>query len=127
MTRFFWLRDSKQKLFNVYSFLFVMNKNLRNGFLGLSALVLAGCGSSGPNKAILTINSEPPGARVYGDGQYMGTTPISPYWDIKDEHYDRGFIQTPKFTLGKEGYLPKESSFRLSVNSSWRRQVSKKI
>ena len=87
-------------------------------FASLLALT-SGCMAL-PNKAVITINSEPPGARVYVGGSYYGQTPIKLEYLLTDEHYNSGGLLTGEFLVGRDGCLPAKKQFNLLVDSSWR-------
>jgi len=104
-----------------------MNKNLRNGFLGLTALVLAGCGINDANQVILRVNSIPSEAQVYEEGNYIGNTPTTLRWNLTDKIYNQGFILTRRITLGKEGYLPKGGQIKIEIDSSKRHRSDREF
>jgi len=98
----------------------MIKKGLRNIVLAGTLAFLTSCVSSGPNNAMLTINSEPPEARVYVKGNYMGKTPLSLNYILEERHYDYGGLKTYTITVGKEGFLPKEKQIRLKILPKWK-------
>ena len=103
-----------------------MIKRLKDIVLASTLFFITSCASEpiyipGPNKVVLTINSEPPGARVYVGDSYSGTTPLNLWYGIKDINYDEGIMTTGTIVVGKEGYLPqRKKELRLRINSEWK-------
>lgn len=84
-------------------------------------------GPKNKNKVLITINSEPQGARVYEDGQFIGTTPLKGcYYTLDFQHYDKGSINGKPFTIVHDGFLPKEYHPSISVEHDWRYERGKK-
>jgi hypothetical protein len=93
-------------------------------FVGFSLTVIfavlnLGCATPA-NLANITINSEPQGAKLFWQGQYMGTTPYNGTWALEPSHYDTGTLTSPDAVLVKDGYLPVRKDYRLNINPQWR-------
>lgn len=110
-----------------------LTDKLKTGVLAglVTILVASGCASTpripGPNKAVLAINSEPVGARIYEGGELIGTTPYVGSYILKDRHYNSGILSTNEFTIAKEGYLPKTKKLRLGINPNDKKLNDKKF
>lgn len=86
--------------------------------LGLAALLAAGAAAvnSGCIRTIsVEINSEPPQARTYLYGQFIGTTPVIVDYNVPEELDNGGIMELPGIIMAKEGYKPKEVSMRCPV------------
>jgi hypothetical protein len=80
-------------------------KNVRRGILFLLVIILFwGCSKNIP----ISVESNPPGAQIYLDGEFKGVTPR-----VITYHYDPGIrpfelLEQKKLRLTKEGYQSKE-------------------
>jgi hypothetical protein len=84
--------------------------------------------SDNPNKLYLTINSEPPGARVYIMGKLFGTTPCEVWWNLMPEQYKLGSISCGTVVVVKEGYAPhEEQSIVVPIYPELRYEQGKRI
>lgn len=93
--------------------------------LGESLSIIALSGSflgcaADPNFARLSVNSEPPGARVYQNGSYVGNTPLNLTYRINEENYSSGKLVCTPLIFAKEGYFPKKREIKLNVSPTWR-------
>jgi len=114
-----------------------LTDKLKMGALGIAlSASLSGCGGTlkvahtripGPNKIILTINSEPQNARFYERGKYWCETPCKVVYSLDDKSYNNKVIETGKLIVAKEGYLPEVKKLRLKVDPSWKRYNDLKI
>jgi hypothetical protein len=72
------------------------------------------------NRVYLTVNSEPKGARVYSDGELIGTTPTGDlYFSLGGAEYQQGCLSR-EMVLVRDGYLPKTCTFSYRVPDSTR-------
>ena len=70
------------------------------------------------NRAQLTVNSEPQGAKLYAGGRYLGTTPWQGYYTIENHHYQAGSLRTTGFTVVYPGYRPGGASLSSKSNAT---------
>ena len=79
--------------------------------LAVLFLLTSGCGTlfSGLSQTV-TIQSEPQGAKIYLDGQYVGDTPVR-------VEVDRETFSSKVVTMKKEGYHTKQFHLYKTVNS----------
>jgi hypothetical protein len=84
-------------------------------------------GYAGPtlkNKISLTVNAEPQGARIYENGKFLGTTPLTLNYDINNDCYQSGEFHCAPLIAVHEGCLPDRQDLQLSIDSEWRYQNS---
>ena len=68
----------------------------------------------GPNQAVVEINSEPSGARVYSKtGGYEGVTPLTLTYKFEDDDYARGRMICDPLTCFHENHLPQNVQMEL--------------
>ena len=104
-------------------------KNLFYSLFLLSLLFLTGCFEdyTTPNTASVRYNSEPQGAKIYQNGQYMGTTPLDLIYTIRSQQYkNKVFITDPLICI-KDGYLHKEEGTRLAIEPNWEPSEKRRV
>jgi hypothetical protein len=68
------------------------------------------------NTAVLRIDSEPSGARVYAEGRGpLGITPLAVTYVLAERHYGRGFLLSAPLVCAKDGFLPQKVKPKLQV------------
>lgn len=77
------------------------------------------------NKITVVINSEPRGARIYAGGNYLGETPLNLNWDISNDDYERGWINSAPLIAVLDGYSSEEKSPKIKIYSSWKYKSGK--
>lgn len=85
----------------------------------VSMLLSSGCGAPGPNYTLVTVNSEPQGAKLYEEGRYIGTTPMTLTYTIQPHHYNSGVLNTKELVCVQVGYTPVKESMKLQIKSQW--------
>ena len=98
-------------------------------------LILAGCATgiqpnratvtqtnrvTQPNRIIVILSSEPPGAKVYEVGKYLGTTPHRLSYVLDNMNYDAGVMLGRKIDILYPGAYPEEYNPVLKVNPMYR-------
>lgn len=82
-------------------------------------------GYKGPkhkNTVEVIINSEPRGASIYEDGKYIGKTPYTLHYTIRNNAYERGRMHPTSLTVVLSGYAPQEVRPEIKIKSGWRYQ-----
>ncbi len=83
----------------------------------ISLITLVGCTTiTRPNVAVLNLSSEPSGAKIYEEGKYWGTTPLSLEYTLRDSHYDQGSINLRDFDLIYPGAYPEKYEPTLKID-----------
>ena len=84
--------------------------------------------SSNPNQAIVDINSEPQGGRVYDEqGGYKGVTPLKLSYTINEDAYQAGIIRCSPLICFIDNHLPQKVQMELKVDYEIPKNTNKKI
>jgi len=79
-------------------------------------------GPETPNKLQVSINSEPPGVRIYQNGRLFGTTPTTIIYTLQSHNYRSGQVRGNLLTAAADGYLPVEFTPEIPVEGAWKYQ-----
>jgi len=72
------------------------------------------------NSVVLTVNSEPAGARVYRGGILVGKTPCELTYPIEESSYDTGKMKSPELVVVADGYRPQKVEPSFEIRPQWR-------
>ena len=72
------------------------------------------------NRLVLTVNSQPQGARVYINGWFYGMTPLGLNYTIENQHYRSCMLRCTPIIVVHDGCLPSRQDLELMIEPEWR-------